>query len=196
MKIIIFKKSTNQKLILNEINSKIGFNEINEALKIQPYPNSIGLVSPEFTITIIRGNNRKEFKVFDRGYVILNTEDNKYYLFKYGNTWHEKLQKNLNKLLDKNPKYFLTLNKNTKVKPSLGALIVSGIAKSSRQGVKKNRNERTVRFMAKALTGSLSTTASTKTMKKASAKKASRTKKDTSKVGRRVLVKKAAKKKK
>ncbi len=196
MKIVIYKKSTNQRITLSVDNSKTGLEEITAALKLPPYPNSIGLVSPEFTVSIIKGSKRTNFEVFDRGYVLLNKENNKYYFFKHGNIWHDELQKKLTNLLEKNPKYFLNIDKSPKhIKPLDRDMIVRG-ARNISKAVKKKKTRRVIALMPNTLTGFMQTSAVAKVMKKASAKKSTRSKKSNSKSLKRVLVKKAAKKKK
>ena len=101
--------STNQKIILNERDSKVFHDEM---LKVQLTEGSkidIGLLASNITIELIINNNITKYYLYDRGYLLSKENSNTYFMFEYGNIFYQKFEQELKEILSKNPKHFFNI---------------------------------------------------------------------------------------
>ncbi len=204
MIVTLNQKYTKQRIRLNNENSKIAYQEILASIHKKPFKKTLGLVSPDFEVSVSLHGKLKYFKIYERGHLIFDTESNQYFVFKIGIKWYEMLIKRLETLLKENPDYFHQKNepeiKRIGFKRLNTSLGIPSISPSFSKVKKREALFTAGVFGSKRISRSREVGVSKKregiSMKKSSIKKASAKKSSKKKVSRKTFAKKAAKKKK
>jgi hypothetical protein len=109
--ITLNRESTGQKMDLDESESLQGNDAISTALKSKSIGNDIGLVAPDFTVSVFG----KELEVYSQGQLIKD-EQGEYHNFEYGKKWYNMFTDELKDILEKNPRHFLGESISDKLK--------------------------------------------------------------------------------